>query len=108
MEPYESIERFLQSIETEYQGEARRVHAIAVGEGLLLDPADIDRLHAATARAHAAKAIRSALALVGESSNEVILRRISYLLEEALHDKDVHRSALSVYFDILRRLRLAH
>lgn len=107
MERYESIESFLHTIEEEYRGEARRVYAIAITENLLLDTADITRLASATARAQAGKKIQNALILMGDQINhESLIRRVSYLLEEALQDSSVNSAALGVYFDILRRLRL--
>lgn len=107
LDRYESIELFLHTIEEEYRGEARRVHAIAINEGLLLDTSDIKRLASATARAQAAKKVQNALTLMGDAiTHETVLRRVSYLLEEALQDSEVNSAALGVYFDILRRLRL--
>lgn len=107
MERYEAIESFLRTLDEDYRGEARRVYAIAITEGLLLDAADIKRLASATARAQAGKKVQDALTLMGDQTNhEMIIRRVSYLLEEALQDSSVNSAALGVYFDILRRLRL--
>lgn len=103
----ESTTQMLDTIHAEYLTEVKRIHAIAVLEGSLLDLHDVDRLRIATARANAAKQVQAALELIDplEIHQAAFMRRMSFLLEEGFRH-DAPRAELAVYFDILRKTRL--